>query len=79
MLRIPCPFCGPRAETEFVCGGEATERPAAEDALDASALSDRLYARDNAKGPQVELWWHKHGCRRWFCVTRDTRDNRIAP
>lgn len=79
MLRVPCPFCGPRAETEFVCGGEATTRPDAAADLDPRALAEQLYARDNIKGPQAELWWHKHGCRRWFRATRDTRDNRFRP
>lgn len=28
MLRIPCPYCGPRDETEFAFGGEAhLDRP----------------------------------------------------
>ena len=79
MLRLVCPFCGPRNEIEFVCGGEATRRPDGEAVLDPAALSAQLYERDNIKGPHVELWWHKHGCRRWFPVTRDTRDNVIAP
>ena len=33
MLLIPCPWCGPRAEVEFTCGGEAhIERPVDADA-----------------------------------------------
>ncbi|MBL8698882.1 MAG: sarcosine oxidase subunit delta [Alphaproteobacteria bacterium] len=78
MLRITCPFCGPRAETEFACAGEATARPGDPEALDAAAWTAHLYARDNVKGVQDELWWHRHGCRRWFRVTRDTRDNSVA-
>lgn len=79
MLRLVCPFCGPRSEVEFACGGEATRRPDGGDDLDPAALSAHLYARHNVKGQHVELWWHKHGCRRWFRVTRDTRDNAITP
>lgn len=79
MLLIACPFCGPRTEGEFVCGGEATPRPAADAVLDEAAWAEHLYARANSKGPQLELWWHKHGCRSWFRVTRDTRDNATTP
>ena len=33
MMLIECPFCGPRDETEFSCGGEAhIARPLAEKA-----------------------------------------------
>jgi sarcosine oxidase delta subunit len=34
--------------------------------------------RDNARGVHEELWWHRLGCRRWFRLRRDTRDNAIA-
>ena len=34
MLLIECPWCGPREETEFSCGGEAhIARPPSPDAL----------------------------------------------
>ena len=34
MLLIECPWCGPRQETEFFCGGEAhLSRPADVDAV----------------------------------------------
>lgn len=73
MLLINCPWCGPRDETEFKCGGEAhIARPA-----DPSALSDEewaafLFMRTNTKGAHRERWVHAHGCRRWFNVERDT-------
>ena len=73
MLLIECPWCGPRAEIEFTCGGEAEiARP-----LDTDALSDRewgeyLFMRDNPRGVHKEQWLHTQGCRRWFKVTRDT-------
>jgi sarcosine oxidase subunit delta len=74
MLLVHCPHCGPRSETEFVCGGEPVARPDEDRALD-----DVLYARDNLKGAHVELWWHRHGCRLWFRVRRDTAGNRFLP
>jgi sarcosine oxidase subunit delta len=79
MLVIACPFCGPRAEGEFLCGGEPVRRPDTAIGADGAALAELLYARDNAKGPHDEFWWHKHGCRAWFRIRRDTRDNRILP
>jgi heterotetrameric sarcosine oxidase delta subunit len=79
MLVIACPFCGPRAENEFLCGGEPVRRPDAATGADGAALAELLYVRDNVRGPQDEFWWHKHGCRAWFRIRRDTRDNRILP
>jgi sarcosine oxidase subunit delta len=79
MLNIPCPFCGPRAELEFSCAGEPVGRPDPAAAADGAALAEILYLRDNAKGVHVELWWHRLGCRRWFRLGRDTRDNGILP
>lgn len=66
MRLVPCPECGPREQGEFVCLGEA--RPRAD-----------IYARDNAKGPVEELWWHRQGCRRWLRLRRDTATNRFVP
>ena len=77
MLLIPCPFCGERAEIEFVAGGEAITRPDNPAALDDAALADYLYHRDNRRGVLREQWWHAHGCRRWLLVERDTADNWI--
>ena len=44
-----------------------------------AALAALLYERDNVRGPHEELWWHRHGCRAWFRVVRDTRDNAVLP
>lgn len=73
MLRLACPYCGPRDETEYHYGGQAhvayPENP--------SELTDRqwaeyLFFRDNPKGPFAERWVHSAGCRKWFNVVRDT-------
>jgi heterotetrameric sarcosine oxidase delta subunit len=61
MRLVPCPQCGPREPAEFVCLGETTPR--------------EIYYRDNTKGGVAELWWHKHGCRQWLRLTRDTATN----
>ena len=73
MMLIPCPWCGPRDEAEFACGGERiARRPGEPDALDDAAWLDRMLLRDNRRGPHVEMWWHIKGCGTWFALTRDT-------
>ena len=73
MLLIPCPWCGPRDETEFRYGGQAgIVTPPDPDAIDDTAWADYLFMRDNPKGPFAERWCHTSGCRRWFNVVRDT-------
>ncbi|MGW1321138.1 sarcosine oxidase subunit delta family protein [Streptomyces antibioticus] len=78
MLLIPCPWCGPRDETEFHHGGQA-HVPYPQDPF---ALSDEewaryLFFRANPKGPFAERWSHTAGCRRWFNAVRDTSTNEI--
>ncbi len=78
MLFIDCPYCGPRDETEFHCGGEAhISRPLDPDALDDAQWADYLFMRKNIKGHQAERWVHAQGCRRWFNALRDTVSYRI--
>ena len=78
MLLIPCPWCGPRDDVEFRCGGEAhIVRPAEPDAVDDAAWAEYLYMRANPKGLLAERWVHIHGCRRWFNLLRDTTTHRI--
>lgn len=73
MLRIDCPWCGPREEIEFHCGGQAhIARPADPETLSDEDWADYLFMRDNIKGAQAERWVHAAGCRRWFNVVRDT-------
>ena len=78
MLVITCPFCGPREESEFSCGGEAhIARPLAENSLTDAEFADYLFLRDNPKGVFLERWRHTAGCRRWFNVVRDTVTHEI--
>lgn len=78
MLLIPCPWCGPRDESEFKYGGEAhIQRPLQPDALDDAAWGDYVFMRDNPAGVFRERWVHSAGCRRWFNVARDTLTNAI--
>jgi sarcosine oxidase subunit delta len=78
MLLITCPYCGPRAEIEFRCGGEAhIARPADRASLDDGAWAEYLFTRTNPKGIHAERWLHIHGCQRWFNAMRDTVSDRI--
>ncbi|QCP53344.1 sarcosine oxidase subunit delta [Trinickia violacea] len=73
MLLIECPWCGPRAESEFSCGGEADiARPLDTDKLTDREWGDYLFMRKNPRGVHREQWLHTQGCRRWFMATRDT-------
>jgi len=76
MLLIECPWCGPRGEHEFTCGGEShIARPP----LSCSDVewANYLFFRINPKGEHFERWRHTHGCRLWFNVARDTRTHAI--
>lgn len=76
MLRITCPFCGPRDEAEFTFRGDASlVRPAPGDVAAHSAF---LYARANPKGWTVEWFQHSAGCRQWLKVQRHTVTHDIA-
>ena len=78
MLKINCPICGNRDETEFSCGGEAhIARPIADNKLTDTAFSEYLFMRDNPKGVFLERWCHTSGCRRWFNLARDTISHEI--
>ena len=78
MLLIPCPWCGPRDETEFHCGGEAhIVRPKQPAALSDDQWADYLFMRSNPRGLHFERWRHVHGCGRWFNVARDTVSDQI--
>ena len=76
MLRIPCPFCGPRDHAEFDYEGDATvDWPA----LDASedAWFEAVFLREDPRGPHREFWRHGQGCGAWLVVERDTATHEI--
>lgn len=78
MLRIHCPYCGPRTEDEFQFGGEShIARP-----VDPESVSDEvwvayLYERGNPKGIHYERWCHRFGCGQWFNIARDLVSHEI--
>jgi sarcosine oxidase subunit delta len=80
MLLIPCPHCGARLETEFVCGGPSRQRrPDDPSALDDTAWVDYLTVPANPVGPLREKWCHVRGCGTWFDIVRDTVTHEIQP
>jgi sarcosine oxidase subunit delta len=73
MLLIPCPWCGPRDESEFSYGGEAhIVRPPAPEKISDAEWADYLFMSKNSHGRHREQWNHAAGCRRWFNAQRDT-------
>ena len=78
MLRIDCPVCGLRDETEFSYGADATiVRPAMEEA-DPKIWLDYVFYRDNPRGPHTEYWHHVLGCRQWLVLERNTLTHEIG-
>jgi sarcosine oxidase subunit delta len=76
MLRINCPYCGVRDETEFAFGGPShVTRPPNE--ADDKTWTAYLFDRENPAGVHRERWGHLYGCGRWFNVVRDTRTHEI--
>ena len=78
MMLIECPWCGPRNQDEYICGGQAhIHRP-----QDPAVVSDRQWAayqfmRMNPCGPHTERWRHLYGCGQWFHLVRDTLTHEI--
>lgn len=72
MLRINCPVCGLRDETEFAYGGDATvPRPAMSENRLAPWI-EYVFLRDNPRGAHEEYWHHVQACRQWLVARRDT-------
>jgi heterotetrameric sarcosine oxidase delta subunit len=76
MLRIPCPWCGERDETEFRYRGDAgRSRPSAPAPLEEFVAY--VYERDNPLGWHLEWWLHAGGCRKLLKVVRHTLTHEI--
>ena len=79
MMLIHCPWCGPREQLEFRCGGEShIVRPGPAEDISDEIWVDYLFNRRNPKGMNHERWHHGFGCGRWFNLARDTVTHRIA-
>ncbi|MEV4934742.1 sarcosine oxidase subunit delta [Sphingobium sp. LMA1-1-1.1] len=78
MLLIHCPWCGPRDEIEFQCGGQShITRPGPPEEVSDERWAQYLFERINPRGLHRERWLHAYGCRRWFNVARDTATHAI--
>ncbi len=78
MIVIPCPWCGPRDESEFTYGGDASRpMPSLKNGNDQAAWHGFVHQRENPKGPHVEYWYHGGGCERWLRVERDTITHQV--
>jgi sarcosine oxidase subunit delta len=70
MKIMHCPVNGPRAISEFVCGGELRPMPDPAAASDAQ-WADYVFNRNGAPGLKKEWWCHvPSGV--WFIAERDT-------
>lgn len=79
MMLIPCPFCGPRPETEFAYGGpDMGARAQDPNSFDEAAWVHALTIPPNPLGPVREHWRHTKGCGSWVTITRDTRTHVIV-
>ena len=78
MLRIHCPICGLRDETEFSYVGDATVVRPAMDEADPDAWYEYVFLRDNPRGPHREYWHHALGCRQIVEVERNTLTHEIG-
>ena len=72
MLRIECPYCGLRDFSEFVYGGEASNKIPDLADCNIDHWTDYLMFRDNPMGLHAEYWQHQSGCRQWVRVVRNT-------
>ncbi len=79
MMKIDCPFCGPRDEHEFKCGGQShIQRPGPHTQVSDEDWAAYLHMRDNPRGWHFERWLHAGGCRQWMNLVRHTVTHDIA-
>jgi heterotetrameric sarcosine oxidase delta subunit len=76
MLRIACPYCGTRDETEFRYRGDASQPRLSGDAA-IERFAAYVYERGNPCGWHVEWWLHVGGCRCLLKVVRHTLSHDI--
>ena len=72
MQVFPCPFCGPRNETEFHFVAEAGKvRPDTTQEISDADWAAYLHAQRNEKGKVREVWMHMT-CAELFILERDS-------
>jgi sarcosine oxidase subunit delta len=86
MPRLHCPFCGPRALSEFrfrksVPGSWPAASPATSPDAGPSSPSgafERTYLRSEDPHDTTEDWQHLEGCRAWLRVRRDPSGTTVS-
>ena len=78
MLLIPCRYCGPREESEFVYGGSAIKFPVMDASASLKSWHEVIHLRENPAGLLLELWYHDAGCECWMEVIRNTSTHLIT-
>ena len=68
MMRIDCPNCGARAQSEFTY--ERTVDSIVTPDMSPDDAMRMLYTRANPRGVDDELWRHTFGCRAWLVLRR---------
>jgi sarcosine oxidase subunit delta len=76
MMRIPCPHCGPRAQSEFIYE-RTLDSVVPLNAPPQEAMA-KLFTRNNPRGVDDEIWRHTYGCRAWMVLTRHRVTNEIS-
>jgi sarcosine oxidase, subunit delta len=78
MQVFPCPFCGPRPETEFHFAGDLGNlRPEGFTEVGTETWAGYLFLHNNPKGEAKEIWKHLT-CMEVFTMTRDTVTHAVA-
>jgi len=77
MQKLTCPWCGPRAQTEFeyYCDASVVDRNFTGET--AGEAIDRVFLRDDHIGFHQEVWQHVHGCRGWLRLERHNRSHDV--
>jgi len=79
MLLFSCPFCGPRAEAEFLFVAEmGQQRPAPAEQVSDAQWSAYLHGVRNVQGGVHEVWQHTP-CGQLFSMVRDSRSMGAEP
>jgi sarcosine oxidase subunit delta len=76
MMRIHCPHCGPRAQSEFIY--ERTVDSVVPLNAPVDEAMAKLFTRNNPRGVDDEIWRHTYGCRAWMVLTRHRVTNEIS-
>ncbi len=77
MLLIKCPWCGERAQTEFIYKGDANARRPSPKKTSDNEWFNYLFLRKNPKGSHDEFWQHTSGCRQFLIVRRNVVTHKI--